>query len=224
MRSSVGFRRCLDALFLTDPRVDRERLESIKGSRVAGTCEWIQDDEMYQKWPAGDDHLLWISGSPGKGKTMLSMFLIEDLERAALRDGSVECLYYFCDHEDAKRNTGTAVLRSLLYQMLVKHPGLFQHIASHFETTYRVYETVSCLEALWVCFQDLVLNRDWGQAVCVLDGLDECLEPSQGLLIWKLVKLFAKDRSSSGKIPFKLIILSRDILDLRDCPRVDLDT
>ncbi|KAI1124457.1 hypothetical protein F5Y10DRAFT_269051 [Nemania abortiva] len=31
---------CLNALFLTDPSVDRESLISTKGKRTDGTCEW----------------------------------------------------------------------------------------------------------------------------------------------------------------------------------------
>ncbi|KAJ4350309.1 uncharacterized protein N0V89_008930 [Didymosphaeria variabile] len=39
---------CRDALFLTDPYVDRESVISAKGTRVAGTCEWITRNERYR--------------------------------------------------------------------------------------------------------------------------------------------------------------------------------
>ena len=44
-------RECRDALFLTDPAVDRETLVSEKGKRVDGTCEWIkQDGNFFADW------------------------------------------------------------------------------------------------------------------------------------------------------------------------------
>ncbi|EUC34326.1 hypothetical protein COCCADRAFT_4268 [Bipolaris zeicola 26-R-13] len=73
---------CRDALYLTDPEVDRESVISAKGTRVAGTCEWITQNETYRTWLRsdsdrdndgdgnGDTRLLWISGGLGKGKTM----------------------------------------------------------------------------------------------------------------------------------------------------------
>jgi Cdc6-like AAA superfamily ATPase len=74
---------CLSALFLTDPRDDREKLVHIKGPRVEGTCEWIKSNVLYDSWIHSHSQLLWLSGGPGKGKTMLSVFLAEELERTA---------------------------------------------------------------------------------------------------------------------------------------------
>jgi hypothetical protein len=50
-------------------------------------------------------NLLWISGGPGKGKTMLSIFLTEELEKME----NAELLFYFCNHQDEKRNIAVAV-------------------------------------------------------------------------------------------------------------------
>ena len=76
--------RCRNALSLTDPVVDRERIKTTKGQRVTGTCEWIREDNTYRCWLNGDVNLLWICGGPGKGKTMLSIFLTEELEQRVL--------------------------------------------------------------------------------------------------------------------------------------------
>src|SRR4051794_27706260 len=76
---------CRNALYLTDPTVGRENLRSAKGKRVEGTCEWIKINRIYMSWISGDTNLLWISGGPGKGKTMLSIFLTEELEKISQR-------------------------------------------------------------------------------------------------------------------------------------------
>jgi hypothetical protein len=53
-------------------------------------------------------NLLWISGGPGKGKTMLSIFLTEELEKME----NAELLFYFCNHQDEERNIAVAVLQT----------------------------------------------------------------------------------------------------------------
>jgi hypothetical protein len=72
---------CLAALFLTDPYIDRSELTTAKGPRVQGTCQWITTNETYASWLASQSQFLWLSDGPGKGKTMLSIFLTEELEK-----------------------------------------------------------------------------------------------------------------------------------------------
>ncbi|MCJ1265052.1 hypothetical protein MMC22_004927 [Lobaria immixta] len=74
---------CLSALFLTDTMEDREQLIQAKSSRVDGTCEWIKSNKLYDSWLA---LLLSYYGSlvgVARAKTMLPIFLAEELERTA---------------------------------------------------------------------------------------------------------------------------------------------
>jgi hypothetical protein len=75
-------KKCRNEIFLTDPEVHRAWLISTKGQRVKGTCEWIRADETYRSWRNDEAQVLWIRGGPGKGKTMLSIFLSQELEEA----------------------------------------------------------------------------------------------------------------------------------------------
>ncbi|CAI4214763.1 unnamed protein product [Parascedosporium putredinis] len=63
---------------LTDPVLDREQLRTAHGQRTAGTCEWILENVAYKSW-LREGECLGIAGGPGKGKTMLSIFLSEEL-------------------------------------------------------------------------------------------------------------------------------------------------
>ena len=101
-------RECRNALFFTDPAIDRESLISAKGKRVAGTCEWIAEDGAYRAWLEGVTRLLWICGGPGKGKTMLAIYLTQQLEK----DQNV--VYFFCSGQYKERLDGAAILRTLL--------------------------------------------------------------------------------------------------------------
>jgi len=65
--------------------------------------------------------LLWVSSVPGKGKTMLSIFLAEELEREVIQPQDTAFVQYFCHRKDENRNTAVAIMRGLIFrhQLLV---------------------------------------------------------------------------------------------------------
>ena len=105
----------------------------IKGSRVDGTYKWIKTNAVFNSWFRLYSQLLWLSGGLSKGKTMLSIFLTEELKRSAKDSRDTLFLQYFYDNKDEKRNTGVAVLRGLIFQLLQLQPKLFDYILPSFK-------------------------------------------------------------------------------------------
>jgi ankyrin repeat protein len=219
----VEVRACLNTLFLTDPYVDREKIITEKGTRVSGTCEWIRRDGTYQSWLNGSEPLLWISGGPGKGKTMLSIYLTEELEKIVRNTKSTGLLFYFCSHQDEKRNTAITILRGLVYQIVEKRQKLVEHILPYFESPEKVSAALSSLETLWVMFMKLLQDPELDTTFCVLDGLDECDENTKGVLVPRIVNMFSQGNLSPSTKAFRLVIVSRDISGLHTCARLRLD-
>ncbi|GAM44151.1 NACHT and Ankyrin domain protein [Talaromyces pinophilus] len=215
--------RCRNAIFLSDPHVDRECLISEKGTRVAGTCEWITQNESYQAWLHGDTPFLWISGGPGRGKTMLSIFLTEEIERVVQNMEDANMLFYFCTHKYEKHNTAVAMIRGLVYQIVTNRPKLIKHVLPSFETPERARQTLSSLDSLWIIFRRLVQDIDIGTTFCVIDGLDECDEDTLSVLVPKIAGIFSQEPSQPTTRLFKMVIISRDIPGLRGCLQVKLD-
>ncbi len=221
-------RDCLDLLSLTNTYDDRAKLISTKGQTVKGTCEWIKDNERYRSWLDPGLQLLWISGGPGKGKTMLSIFLTEELAKVLELLKDAKLIFYFCDNQDENRNTAIAVLRGLLFQILKERPKLFKCTLPDFETKKKAHYTTSSLEALWRIFESMLRDPDFGTIYCVIDGLDECDEGSLQVLVVKLGDFFLANSSRSTVGEFKLIIVSREIpgpitAKLSCFPRLKLD-
>jgi ankyrin repeat protein len=219
---------CLTALFLTDPLDDRQRLTIEKGSRVDGTCKWIKTNGLYESWLHSPSQLLWIFGGPGKGKTMLSIFLAEELERSAKKSQDTVFVQYFCDNKDEKRNTAVAIIRGLISQLLSQRPKLFRHILPSFRTQKESLFANSSFETLWRIFETMVHDPILGTTNCVLDGLDECDKASLEVLVRKLEALFSTKFKKTSTCHLNLIIVSRKLPDfvlgtLLSAPCIQLD-
>jgi hypothetical protein len=90
--------KIMQALFsgLTDPRSDLDSIRNAKKDRVPGTCEWILSQDIYSSWRTKEGPpLLWLQGGPGIGKTMMSLFLVEELTQPALQLPRVTLAFYF---------------------------------------------------------------------------------------------------------------------------------
>ncbi|KAJ6018490.1 hypothetical protein N7522_001954 [Penicillium canescens] len=198
----------LDALLLTRPEVDRKSLIALKGRRVDGTCEWLIQHPHYQEWLADANHpLLWISGGPGKGKTMLAIYITEVLQPLVDAADNV-LLYYFCSNRDKNRSTSLTIMRGILHQWIGLNPHLAKDIRNSFEGTETTKYTLSSFVSLWRVFLTLLQQSTSSQVVCVLDGLDECEKESLKQLLDAVGNYLSKS-GEKARPQLKLIILSR---------------
>jgi hypothetical protein len=195
----------------------------MKGMRVTGTCQWITNHESYQSWLEGRTHLLWISGGPGKGKTMMSIFLTQELEKTVSAAKSSQLVFYFCSHGDEKRNTPMAILRSLIYQIISQTPNLADYVQPYLGTSEQTNQTVSSLETLWIIFRKIVDDAKFPPTIAVIDGLDECDERLRRNLVPRMIHLLSETSVSKAFGNFKLAVVSREIHDLRGCTQIRLD-
>ncbi|PSR80200.1 ankyrin repeat protein [Coniella lustricola] len=200
----------LDALLLTRPEVDRKSLIALKGRRVDGTCEWLIQHPHYQEWLTDANHpLLWVSGGPGKGKTMLAIYVTEVLQPLVDAADNI-LLYYFCSNRDKNRNTALTIMRGILHQWIDLHPHLAKDVKNSFEGMETTKYTISSFASLWRVFLTLLEQSTSPQVVCVLDGLDECEKESLGQLLDAVGNYLSTSGEKAGRGPrLKLIILSR---------------
>lgn len=204
----------------------KEDLKRSKGTLVKGTCKWIESDPQYMTWRSGIGHeLLWISGTPGRGKTMLAMFLVEQLLEELKRRRDQVLIFFFCSFSDPTLNTASAILRSFIYQLVSTRKSLHQYIPSYFKNkNNKTREAIESATVLWDIFKTILGDPSTGTVLCVLDGLDECNLESQDFLINSFASIATHE---SGHISTRLqtVIISRTIPKLRqlDVPHVELD-
>ncbi|KAH8197651.1 hypothetical protein TruAng_008195 [Truncatella angustata] len=187
-----------------------------------GTLEWLIDEDDvnladtdanvmtlrssdFVSWRDSDEtQRLLITGNPGQGKSVLSNFIVTNLERNNFTNSKV--IYYFCNIkiDEAQRNA-RAVLRSLIVQLCETRQELFQILPSDLADNSDRFFTAS-IDRLLHIFEQMLEINSYDQVYCVIDGLD-VYDDGMDELIVALSRIFI---SPGAKAPLtKLICTSR---------------
>jgi hypothetical protein len=149
--------QCRRNLRLTDPRMDKKRIEATKDDLLEDSCAWIFDDPDFLDWlNCEDSRTLWISGDPGKGKTMMMIDLVSKLPgRLKPNPGSTLLSYFFC-------------------QSTVPELSL-RHVRKRYDATgVPLFEGPNALYASWEILSDISNDPSLTGIYLMIDALDEC--------------------------------------------------
>ena len=196
--------QCLKDLRLTNPNDDMTRIEETKGGLLEDSYVWILNHQDFIDWRDGDEtRLLWIRGDPGKGKTMLLIGVVKELQKLkSTQDPGLS--YFFCQGTDSRLNNATAVLRGLIYQLLVQQQSLISYIREQYDKAGRqLFEDVNAFVALSNIFTKMLHDPRLTRVYLVVDALDEC---ESGLS--ELLKLIRNVSISSSRA--KWLVSSRN--------------
>lgn len=174
--------------------------------RHPGTLEWFLIDDRYKAWVTTNSSLLLVSGNPGCGKTVLSAFLLDQLDEM-MKDTNNKVVYFFCDDKDERQKTAERLLRGLIHQLIVYTPSLIKHAMPHW--TARGTGILRSLDTLWKIFLAITTDPASDGTYCVLDALDECEELSREELLLRLGNHFKLTDSDIQKGYINVILTTR---------------
>ena len=147
------------------------------------STEWILQDPRYVRWRDGHDvGLLWIHGGAGKGKTMMSIGLVEELSLRA-RD-TIAVTYFFCQHTDYELNTVDAIIKGLILRSMSQRKEVRVPLCDRWDATHAQFnEDVHSWRELWNIFTEMLEYCTCTETYIVVDALDECRDDGMvGLL------------------------------------------
>lgn len=171
---------CLVDLRTTDPRDDKTRIEETKGNLLKDSYCWILEHADFQMWLNDPQcRLLWIKGDPGKGKTMLLCGIINELEKLK----AYRLSYFFCQATETGLRSATAVLRGLIYSLVIQQPSLLSHVREKYDRAGKqLFEDRNAWTALSKIFKSILDDPSLKDVVLLIDALDECTEGLLSLL------------------------------------------
>ncbi|KAH8659004.1 hypothetical protein BGZ61DRAFT_540345 [Ilyonectria robusta] len=192
---------CRKDLLLTDPRMDKKRIEDSKGGLLEGSYKWILDHSDYKTFLEDpQSRLFWIRGEPGKGKTMLVCGIIDHLNHE-----KKPVSYVFCQETSLDLRTSVGVIRGLIYDLISRDLSLISHVRRKYDIEgKKLFEGVNAWWSLKAILSDML--RDWrgSSPILVVDALDECTTERGNLM--KLIVEFSNSPDHNAK----WVVSSRD--------------
>ena len=160
---------------------------------------------------------------------MLCIYLSEELEKLAHDNNTSNVLFYFCDHQDEKRNSAVAVLRGLLWQLTIRDDRkecVSKHLKAYVEMQDKRQTSLFETESLWRLFATLMQDQDIGTTYCVLDAFNECDDESVRWLARKFFEFLPSPTRTGSNSALQLVLVSREIPSLTmltKCAPVEID-
>ncbi|KAK5053766.1 hypothetical protein LTR84_001727 [Exophiala bonariae] len=102
-----------------------------RSKRCASTGGWILNDPNYQRWLDTPQSLLWVSGIPGGGKTILCASMIEDIVAKNPQSPRTATVYFFVDSNDHTKRNVLGFLKSVLLQLAATSLTVYWKLKSY---------------------------------------------------------------------------------------------
>ena len=184
-----------------------EAIKAQKATLLETCCQWILHDRELLDWLASDDsRIWWISGDPDKGTTMMLAYLVSKLPEQLNASSRLLVAYFFCRRDSPSLRAAAAVLRGLIYILVVQQPDLSRHVLKHYNDggeKRRFFEDSNSFYALQRILADIFADKS-------LPGIyflvDECGSGKENLL-----KPITTDVSNAAT-KIKWLVTSQNIL------------
>ncbi|SPJ74766.1 uncharacterized protein FTOL_04497 [Fusarium torulosum] len=218
-----------EACCLTDTRDQGYTADPGSDRRLPGTCNWILDRPMFQRWLEAEflagPKLLWVHGPAGFGKTILCAQIVQKLSRTPGTPvveqpwPTIETpvAHFFFTSDLESRKDPYLALRSWISQIVSRHDNAFELVRQRRELNLEPAATRATRADIIAVFTQL-LHTIPG-CTFVADGLDECtyLDNSSAS-----VKKFLHDVTNAVVgTHARVLFVSRDEPDIRQALILD---
>ncbi|KAI0107446.1 hypothetical protein GGR51DRAFT_570813 [Nemania sp. FL0031] len=173
---------------------------------MQGSCQWLLRRKGVTEWLStsrDSSQILWITGPPGSGKSILSSFIIGLLRS---RPSVHSCQHHFFLGGHRQKRTVSYLLRSIAFQAAVSLPDFRARLIDLHKGTDITFEREK-VSFIWEkIFEGLLLRiPDQPAMFWVIDGLDEAESPTNFL------KLLSKTKSV---VKLNVMLVSRATKDI----------
>ncbi|KAF2015094.1 WD40 repeat-like protein [Aaosphaeria arxii CBS 175.79] len=211
--------QCLRDLRVTDPREDRARIEEGKDTLLRSCYGWILNNPTFRHWrTAKESRLLWIQGDPGKGKTMMTMGIIDELSpEEMLRPKSMKAgsspglvAFFFCQNARPQLNNAVSVLRGLIYMLVRQKEDLMPHVQKQYDITgSKLFDGPNAVYALKEILSKILHDPSLPITYLLIDALDECVSGRPDIL-----RIITDDKLAP-RSKVKWMVTSRNVPDIK---------
>ena len=138
--------------------------------RQDGICNWLLKTQEFVDWSSGVNKILWCTGNPGIGKTIVSGWVIDYLNQEYRHNPATAIVFLYCNYKDSDRQTVRNMMASVLHQLALQQPRIAKALEFMFEQHKHRNSQPSLAE-----LQEYLGNASKGfeKIIVVMDALDE---------------------------------------------------
>lgn len=193
-----------NAILNAGGRADEVRCHPGTREEVISRVEDWRDGQHGLRTP-----IFWLSGPAGAGKTAIVQTVAERCEQSGVPQAN-----FFFFRADSSRNHASALVATLLHQILLLYPSLCDSMANTLSKNPLILDSLLERQLLQLVVAPLRAIQQssapslYRPLVILLDGLDECnsqSKRSQRQILHVFDKILMKDSSL-----FRLLVASRD--------------
>ena len=188
---------------------------------VPGGSSDVDDCHEVTKWLTDrESTAIYLYGKPGIGKSAFSSKLLRTLRKQ--NPESVPVAYFSFSDQDERRTSSTALISSLIYQILSQDPQRFVVVR---DLCLAIKErSIWAFQPLWVLFRSLLTAPGSGLVYCVVNNIHSCEFLSRSRFLSRLT-----DALQGGSLStlLKIILIGgsqQDVcVSLKTYPNIHLD-
>lgn len=199
----------------TDPRNENIRIEQSKGG-VLGQCyNWVFQCPELQAWQERKNaRLLWLKGTPGKGKAMAMIGLVDTLTDQTNAQSRSYLSYFFCQNYIPHLNNANSILQALIWKLLWMNRGLSKYIPDEYickkDREREIFDGPNTFAILTSMLAVMLRDPSLNTVFLLIDALDECDSGMCELLDW-IIKESSEDSTRA-----KWLLSSRDYPEIKE--------
>jgi hypothetical protein len=142
------------------------------------TGNWLLQSNDFIKWKRESKQFLWIHGIPGCGKTILSSTVVEHIKTICKSDSRYQCVFYYFDFSDSKKQEVASLLRSVLAQLASRDLKTLKEVERLYNESDRGKQQPDKKSLLSILLSVL---RSSFRTYLIIDALDECSQRDEML-------------------------------------------
>ncbi|TFK21239.1 ankyrin [Coprinopsis marcescibilis] len=144
--------------------------------RAGDTGDWVFNLPVFQEWESSDGGMLWGTGMPGAGKTVLAAIIVKHLRARAKANKRILVAFAYCRYTDPL--PVRVVLCALIRQILEDYPFTVIFVKPMYDE-HRMKKTRPSQFELLNVLREIVTSGLFDQKFFSVDGLDEATSETQ---------------------------------------------
>lgn len=155
---------------------EEDELYQLSDAQVENTCQWLLQKPSFIMWSDENAEvssqsrrcrLLWVTGSPGSGKTHLSAAVVNHLKP------SRNCYYYFLKHTDGSKHDIGGLLKSLALQIARRDAKVRKWLLEMVQDQHLERDSSNYIVFWKQVYEKYILTRRSSMQYWVFDAIDE---------------------------------------------------